>query len=346
MRSFSLVVAVVVCAVVVVGGCVSALQPPSKTYEVNVNKVMWEEFKEKFNKKYLTDEEHDNRFNVFVNNMEKAAVMNKEAGEQVYGMTKFSDLTAEEFRATYLMDHSYLNKLIDDRRATARYANLPEYTTLHDLPKEFDWRTKGGVTPVKNQGDCGSCWAFSTTENIESVWHIEGGHLLVPLAVAQIVDCDKVDDGCNGGDLPSAFNYVLKAGGLMSESAYPYHDHDAACNFNPSEITAKIDGWEYVSKDKNETQMQVYIQEKTPIAICVDAESWQSYTGGVIKRGCGKMLDHCVQLVGWGEEKNVPYWIVRNSWGADWGLDGYLYVERNKDECGIGKEPASAYINH
>jgi len=339
-----LIVAVAVVVCVFVGGAV-ALQRPTQTYEVNSDALKWEEFKLKFNKMYATSEEHDRRFSIFVENLQRSKLMNEVEGDEVFGVTKFSDMSVEEFRSTILMDPKFLNTLIDDRRSNARYANLPQYETLKDLPKTFDWRTKGAVTPVKNQGDCGSCWAFSTTENIESVWNCEGGHMLTPLSVAQIVDCDKVDQACNGGDLPTAFNYVIKAGGLESEQSYPYVDTDGKCNFQKDKIVAKIDGWEYVSKDKNETQMQIYVQEKAPISICVDAESWQTYSGGIIKRGCGKVLDHCVQLVGWGES-SVPYWIVRNSWGADWGIDGYLYVERNEDLCGIGKEPASSYINH
>jgi hypothetical protein len=199
-----------------------------------------------------------------------------------------------------------------------------------------------------------SCWAFSTVENIESVWKV-AGHPLVSLSVQQIVDCDNLgDEGCNGGDTPtcallcfrcwlvgwlvyvlycSAYQYVINAGGLESAADYHYTATDGKCKFDKSkvrplprfqsrvshaavQVTAKISSWAYATKTKNETEMAVALVNKNPLSICVEADSWQFYSSGVVTKNCGTDLDHCVLLVGYAHDaqKNVPYWIIRNSW--------------------------------
>jgi len=165
---------------------------------------------------------------------------------------------------------------------------------------------------------------------------------LLVLSPQQIVSCDQNDDGCNGGDLPTAFGYVQQAG-LETDSDYPYtsgNGNSGTCTYNSGEVVVTISGFKYATQSGNETAMQVAMVTNGPLSVCVDAETWQYYQSGIIEHGCGDSLDHCVQIVGWNTDmtSNIPYWIVRNSWGTDWGLNGYLWVERNKDECGISDE--------
>jgi len=160
----------------------------------------------------------------------------------------------------------------------------------------------------------------------------------------QIVDCDlgNGDEGCNGGDTPTAYAYVMKAGGLENGTVYPYTAEDDSCAFNPNDIQAKISSWNYATKDKDEVQMQEVLVAKGPLSICVDATTWQFYVGGVISSFCGDELDHCVMITGFQNYTSMfgtyPVWNVRNSWGSDWGEGGYLYVERGNDLCGIADE--------
>jgi len=214
------------------------------------------------------------------------------------------------------------------------------YLSADPIPVSFDWRLKGAVTPVKNQEQCGSCWAFSATEGVESAWFLLKNQLLI-LSPQQIVSCDTSDDGCDGGDLPTAFGYIQQ-NGLEADSVYPYtsgNGDDGTCVYDSTKVIAKISGFKYATTTANETAMQAAMIPNGPLSICVDASTWQYYTGGVITHGCGDSLDHCVQIVGWASTAaNDPYWIIRNSWGTDWGLNGFLWVERGHDECGVSDE--------
>ena len=167
------------------------------------------------------------------------------------------------------------------------------------------------------------------------------GSKVPELSVQQIVDCDTQYDGCGGGDTTGAYQYVIKNGGLETESQYPYTAQNGQCHAK-GPYSVNIKSWGYVSSDKNNTQIQAKMMETGPVSICVDASSWQFYIGGghIIKHICGHSLDHCVQLTGWSTRDDTPYWIIRNSWGASWGNDGYVYVEIDSDDlCGVAVEP-------
>jgi len=288
-------------------------------------------FMEKYNKNY-SPEEFARRFSIFQQNMLESERLNRDAQSKglntKFGVTKFSDLTKEEFSSKYF---GYKEISTD---ATKQVVH-----SVAPLPNALDWRTKGAVTAVKDQQQCGSCWAFSATEGIESAYFLAKGQLYV-LSPQQIVSCDTSDGGCNGGDLPTAFQYVQQAG-IETDSAYPYtsgNGDNGNCNYDQSQVVVKISGFKYATTTGNETEMQAAMVNNGPLSVCVDAETWQNYQGGVITHGCGDSLDHCVQIVGWDSDSNTPYWIVRNSWGTDWGLNGFLWVERNLNECGISDE--------
>jgi len=210
-------------------------------------------------------------------------------------------------------------------------------------PTTFDWRQNGGVTGVKNQGQCGSCWAFSATENIESVYHIQGKHPIPTLGPQQMVDCDKVSHGCAGGWPYAAMQEVAKQGGQDTESTYPYTARNGACHFSAAGVGAKISGYKAVPR--NEQSIQEALATTAPFSICVDASNWSSYRSGVMRSTqCGKRIDHCVQLVGYNAGANPPYWIVRNSWGSGWGQSGYIWLEMFKDTCAMAESVINAAL--
>jgi len=286
------------------------------------------------NKNYSPDE-LSVRYKIFKQAKHEIERLNEEAAEKglttKFGFTKFADWTKEEFQS----------KMNGYKKVSQGYpiAHDGEFH-VDAIPTSLDWRTKGAVTPVKNQEQCGSCWAFSATEGVESAWFL-AKHQLPVLSPQQIVSCDTNDDGCDGGDLPTAFQYVQQAG-METDAVYPYTSgggDSGTCNYDSQDVVVHISGFKYATTSGNETQMQIAMVPNGPLSICVDASTWQYYQGGVITHGCGDSLDHCVQIVGWNTyQGTVPYWIIRNSWGTDWGLNGYLWVERNKDECGVSDE--------
>jgi len=298
---------------------------------------LFEIFVREHNKVYASEAEEKYRFGVFQQTLKRIEELNEGETFRPHGINQFADMTQEEFAAKYLMPKGQMD-LIHARMAQAPLLELPEV----ELPTTFQWNSSF-VTPVKNQEQCGSCWAFSTTENIESVWAI-AGNTLVSLSPQQIVDCDKTDAGCNGGNPPTAYEYVIKAGGLELESSYPYTAKDGTCKAQASKEVAKISSYSWVTRTKNETAMQVATYGVAPISICVDAITWQTYTSGIITKNCGTSLDHCVQIVGFGTDAGVEYWEVRNSWGTTWGEQGFIRVERNKDLCGIAQEATTSAV--
>lgn len=219
-----------------------------------------------------------------------------------------------------------------------------------------DWRRANAVSPVKDQGQCGSCWAFSATEEIESMNYLKYGKMVV-LSPQQIVSCDQVDQGCNGGDTPTAYKYVIGAGGLETEAAYPYKSgdgNDYNCHFNKADIGAKITGFTYATPpcsgacdNQNEKLLAENMVKTGPVSVCLNAEPWQIYVGGILKSGCAhdvNSMDHCVQLVGFNNGGKDPYWVLRNSWNTDWGIDGYIYVSQGGNLCGVANEATFATV--
>jgi len=191
---------------------------------------------------------------------------------------------------------------------------------------------------VKNQGQCGSCWSFSTTGNVEGI-HFLAGNKLISLSEQQLVDCDKVDQGCDGGLPSNAYQYIMSAGGIELESVYPYTAEDGACSFNKGDVVATIKSWASVSTD--ETKIADYLVANGPLSIGINAEWMQTYTSGISDPWfCDPSeLDHGVLIVGFGigEEWDgaTPFWIIKNSWGADWGENGYYRIIRGKEKCGL-----------
>jgi C1A family cysteine protease len=227
---------------------------------------------------------------------------------------------------------------------------IPRYSEVNlvgkvNVPSEIDWNAKGAVTPVKNQGSCGSCWAFSTTGSVEGAHFLKTGSLK-SLSEQQLVDCSgsEGNEGCNGGLMTYAFQYLIKFGGSVGQTAYPYTARDGSCKAKTSDIVATISKFE--SPPANEEQLGKYL-DKGPISVAVEADQsiFQFYRSGVLDGNCGRNLDHGVLAVGYGSDAKNGYWIVKNSWGASWGNQGYVWIRFGKNMCGIaGDLNAQPYV--
>jgi len=319
------------------------------------HKALFRLYVQQNNVQFKSQEDRNERFAVFSANVDKIKQLNSEAVTQGrstrFALNKYALLSEEEFRAMMLnskMPDSWLPG------PDARIAPLASQSDIDGLPTSWDWRTKTPpvVTPVKNQGACGSCYTFSTTGNIEGVWAL-AGHPLVSLSEQNLMDCDHVcikgvcDGGCNGGMMANAFTWIIQSHGIESEADYPYEMENGKCRFNPQKIAASITNFTFI--DKTAVQMQVYLFKNGPISIAADATMWQFYYSGVWYFPCGTSLDHGILIVGWGVETDIlgqemPYWIVKNSWGGDWGLNGYILIERGDNRCGLQQYPIASYI--
>lgn len=315
--------------------------------------TMFEKFVRKYERVYANNDSKDARFKIFRDNVFKAHKYNKLTQDKVYGVTKFSDLTEEEFKRKYLMPA----RTPEQMRRTMKNAQVVDsYTRNGPLPASFDWREKGAVTPVKNQGSCGSCWAFSATGNLEGQNFIKNKKL-VSLSEQNLVDCDHqceveegqqvCDAGCNGGLMWLAFQHVQKNGGLDSEESYAYEGYDDKCRFKNETVAVRVSGYKMLPT--NDEELAAWLVDNGPVAVAVNAEWLQLYFGGVSNPYfCdAKALDHGVLLVGFGKTttwtgKELKYWIVKNSWGSGWGEKGTFRIAWGK--CGINSVPSSAIV--
>lgn len=238
-------------------------------------------------------------------------------------------MSPEEFKQRYL---NY--KPNKDTKKDKVYHDVPKYK---GSTTSVDW---SGVytTAVKDQGYCGSCWAFSATEQIESD-SIRTGLLTTSDALSpqQIVSCDNIDYGCEGGNTETAYMYVAKAGGLFSSTAYPYSSYwgyTGSCkSITSSSKLVTLTGY---STLRSEDAMKSYVLSTGTLSVCLDASEWATYDSGIVS-SCGTDVDHCVQVTG--IDTTEGYWKVRNSWGTDWGVEGFIYLKTDQNTCDITYDP-------
>lgn len=290
-----------------------------------------------FNKKYLLDD-FFNRYEIFKSNLDLIQLHNSQAGQtSTMGVNQFTDMTGEEFANKMT---GYLGK------PEKSGAKVLAAESVANAPASLDWRDKGAVTAVKDQGSCGSCWAFSATGSAEGAWYI-AKNKLVSLSEQQLMDCSKAEGNmsCNGGLMDHAFDWIIKNKGICSEEDYPYTAKDSkTCNTNCSSV-ASVSSYANVAFDKknptDDTALMAAIQ-KGPVSVAIQASSsvFQMYTGGVITSDkCGTRLDHGVLLVGYGtDDKLGDYYVVKNSWGQKWGEQGYVRLARGMNQCGINQD--------
>jgi C1A family cysteine protease len=321
---------------------------------------LFEEFKRRHSKKYLTEEEELNRFSIFKNNIMKIDVLNSNQPLARYDITRFADLTDEEFASINGVTGSKEYKLMmkeqieqaksKEGKEKAHLIGYVPYDEVKlnlvsesNLPESFDWRQKGVVTGVKNQGLCGACWAFAGAGDMEGTWALKTGNL-ISLSEQYLTSCDIKDDGCEGGMMSNAYQWVITNGGTESEEAYPFisgaDGEQGVCKAISAALPVTISGWTLVEA-KTAEEMKAMLITHGPIAVAINASQMQFYSSGIDIPGVCLWSDvnHGVLLVGYGNEKGHDYWIVKNSWGSDWGEQGYYRISTLNGACGINELP-------
>jgi cathepsin L len=285
-----------------------------------------------FERSYAHDE-FQYRYRVFRTNLDYINTFNAQNKSMTLGMNQFGDLTNAEYRAMYLGLKMPKN---------ARFPSVhPSPKKVRAPPATWDWNKQGAVTPIKNQQQCGSCWAFSTTGSTEGC-HFIASKSLVSLSEQDLVDCSTAqgNQGCDGGLMTQAMDYIISNGGIDTESTYPYTAEDGTCSYNAANSGATLKSYVNVNQgDENDLQLKTYTGP-TSVAIDASQSSFQFYSGGVYyEPACSStQLDHGVLSIGWGTDSSSSsdYWLVKNSWGTSWGLNGFIWMSRNKNNnCGI-----------
>ncbi|XP_029114147.1 cathepsin L.1 [Scleropages formosus] len=324
----------------------AALVAAALSASVSLEDLEFHAWKLKFGKSYRSPAEEEQRRLTWLSNRKRVLIHNMLADQGIktyrLGMTFFADMDNKEYRRVAFRSCLGFFNTTKARRGSTYLTQ----TGVIGLPATVDWRDKGYVTPVKDQKSCGSCWAFSATGSLEGQ-NFRKTNKLVSLSEQQLVDCsgDFGNFGCGGGLMDQAFEYIKANGGIDTEDSYPYEAEDGTCRFKPENVGATCSGYvDIPSGDEN--ALKEAVATVGPVSVAIDAghESFQLYQSGVYsEEECSSTdLDHGVLAVGYGTENGQDYWLVKNSWGLDWGDQGYIKMSRNKkNQCGIAT--ASSY---
>lgn len=297
-------------------------------------RALFAQFKANFRRNYSSEAEENHRFITFVANLKHADDRNvaefRAGGSAVHGITKYSDWTASEIARLTNANPEFKtasNEVVTEVAAAA--------TT------SVDWTGKY-TTPVKDQGYCGSCWAFSAVEQIESDAIRTLGYS-TPLSPEQFVQCDRTSFGCDGGWTESAYKYAMKNKGVQTDADYPYTSGTAGvtgtCTVDYNKAKIAVKSFTTIS---GETNMANYVLSTGPLSVCVDASSWSTYKGGIMST-CSKNINHCVQAVGV-DTATGGYWKIRNSWGTGWGESGFIRLAYGQNTCGLTNDPTYTVV--
>jgi C1A family cysteine protease len=295
-------------------------------------------FQDRFSKRYENIQELETRFQIFRTNLRNIILHNLDHTQNfTMGINQFTDLTPQEFK------DQYVGGL---KAEVGSYGCKTFSSSASEAPSSIDWRNKGAVTSVKDQGQCGSCWTFSSTGAVEGSWAIATGKL-IDLSEQELVDCatgiSYGSHGCNGGQMEGAFKYIIQHG-QCALSSYPYTAKDGSCQkCSPvAEITSCSD-----VKPNDQISLKAAVaQQPVAVAISADTKLFQSYSSGVITSpSCYTTLDHGVLIVGYGTENGQDYWNIKNSWGTTWGDKGYVKIARSSSTndpgvCGVAMDPS------
>lgn len=311
---------------------------PLASFSTSITSDLFQPWCQQHGKSYSTEEEKHYRLNVFQDNYAYILRHNSNSNSSyTLALNAFADLTHHEFKLARLGGLS-ASAASGDLIRLNRGGLLIE--SSNDLPKSLDWREKGAVTPVKDQGSCGACWSFSATGAMEGINKIVTGSL-ISLSEQELVDCDRsFNSGCDGGLMDYAYEFVIKNHGIDTEEDYPYQAKATSCNRNKRDRkVVTIDGYNDVPENNEDLLLQAVATQPVSVGICGSERAFQYYSKGVFKGPCSTALDHAVLIVGYGSKDGDDYWIIKNSWGASWGMDGYMYMARNTGNssglCGI-----------
>jgi len=288
-------------------------------------------FQQNYHRIYRTVDAFEKRFEIFKDNLKEASRLQKLNPMATFGITKFSDFTSAEFRQSLVPKHHVPKPTIPFSKA------LPN---CNPNPTNWNWADCGVITDVYNQGQCGGAVLFAVTETIESYCALAGA-LLEELSVQELIDCCGNENGCDGESPEQAVKCIMSIGGIESSQTYPYiSEQGNQCNFKINmSVPCYVTGYVSITGE-----LGIYQQASTasggPVLVCVDASTWASYSGGILTQ-CGDNIDHCVQLTGYSDYGHTnASWTLRNSWGTDWGENGYIQIAIGHDLCGVGDEAA------
>jgi len=337
---------------------------------------LWHEFKKLYGKAYHSIEEEKERYNVFLGNLQHIDSYNTRSKGALHGITKFSDMTKDEFKSLNTLQLQSLKKNVDSLKEAAgnffnhvifgspylpsegpdecqaceRFPEIKDFLEDENLPDRFDWRTYGAVTNVKTQGLCGNCWAWAAAADIEGSWFLAGNDL-VSVSAQQMSSCAPDSLCCVGGVMATGFDYVVNNGGIATEDDYPFVDDGGKCSECIDSLTSGPSQTIHITKWVNLMVLGDNLKRALirygPMSMGVNAQPMQFYQGGIdVPDDCDPTgLDHGVLLVGYGKEANGQgFWIIKNSWGPDWGEQGYYHISEEQDACGVGKLSMKSFI--